>query len=216
MLVAADVLSWAAVMAIPGPDIVAIGSQVARHGHRAGFATALGAALGVSLWSVLSLVGISALLLAVPALAVILPVLGSAVLILLGMLALRSAARPAGGGGVRYVGEAPAPAPGQASGQASAWRSMRLGLVTNLSNPKALVFFTSFFTPLMNHYDGAAEKAAMLALLLAVSLLIFSTMSVVLKAASSSPLANPPAARFLPGVIFVLIGAYYLADALGT
>ncbi|WP_115684609.1 LysE family translocator [Corynebacterium senegalense] len=210
MLVAADVLSWAAVMAIPGPDIVAIGSQVARHGHRAGFATALGAALGVSLWSVLSLVGISALLLAVPALAVILPVLGSAVLILLGLLALRGAARPAGGGGVRYVGEASAP------DRASAWRSVRLGLVTNLSNPKALVFFTSFFTPLMNHYDGAAAKAAMLALLLAVSLLIFSTMSVVLKAASSSPLANLPAVRFLPGAIFVLIGSYYLADALGV
>lgn len=212
MLVAADVLSWAAVMAIPGPDIVAIGSQVARYGHRAGFATALGAALGVSLWSVLSLVGISALLFAVPALAVILPALGSGVLILLGLLALKGAARPAGGGGIRYVGEAPAPAPDRAS----AWRSVRLGLVTNLSNPKALVFFTSFFIPLMNHYDGAAAKAAMLALLLAVSLLIFSTMSVMLRAASSSPLASLPAVRFLPGAIFVLIGAYYLADALGA
>ena len=76
-------------MALPGPDIVAIGTQVSRHGHRAGFATATGATVGVATWSILSLAGITALLTAVPALSVILPVLGSSVLIVLGLLAIQ-------------------------------------------------------------------------------------------------------------------------------
>ena len=208
----ADVLSWATVMAIPGPDIVAIGTQVARHGHRAGFATSLGATVGVATWSVLSLVGISALLAAVPTLGVVLPVIGSAVLILLGLLALQDASRtqPAG-----RPGSDAAVAVGPASADGTAWRSFRLGLVTNLSNPKALVFFTSFFTPLMSHYPGAAAKATTLSLLLAVSFLIFSAMSVLMKVAASSRHAQHPALRFLPGAVFILIGSYYLADTLG-
>ena len=38
----ADFLSWALVMAMPGPDIISIGLQTSRYGLRAGFWTALG------------------------------------------------------------------------------------------------------------------------------------------------------------------------------
>lgn len=200
----ADILSWATIMAIPGPDIVAIGSQVTRYGFRAGFATALGATLGVATWSVLSLAGISALLLAVPALATALPVIGSAVLVVLGLVALRDATRrdPGTTGDPGAVGASPL-------------RSVRLGLTTNLSNPKALVFFTSFFTPLMNHYSGPAHKAGMLGLLLAVSLITFSAMSVALRTAANSPLARIPGLRFLPGLAFIIIGGFYMWESVG-
>lgn len=238
-----DILSWAAVMALPGPDIVAIGTQASRHGHRAGFATATGATVGVATWSILSLAGITALLTAIPALSVILPVLGSSVLIVLGLLAIKgalSAQRAATQGAATRattvnrsspessVADLPVPAGSTpaapatpttqsitAAQHAPVWfRAFRLGLVTNLSNPKALVFFSSFFTPLMNHYSGVSGKASMLGILLLVSLMIFSAMSIVMKAASHVPAAHHPALKFLPGVVFLIIGTYYLIETI--
>lgn len=156
-------------MALPGPDIVAIGTQVSRHGHRAGFATATGATVGVATWSILSLAGITALLTAVPALSVILPVLGSSVLIVLGLLAIkgalsaqRAATRattvnrsspessvadlPVPAGSTPAAPATPTTQSTTAAQHAPVWfRAFRLGLITNLSNPKALVFFSSFF-----------------------------------------------------------------------
>ncbi|MDK8664961.1 LysE family transporter [Corynebacterium propinquum] len=233
-----DILSWAAVMALPGPDIVAIGTQVSRHGHRAGFATATGATVGVATWSILSLAGITALLTAVPALSVILPVLGSSVLIVLGLLAIkgalsaqRAATRattvnrsspessvadlPVPAGSTTGAPATPTTQSTTAAQHAPVWfRAFRLGLITNLSNPKALVFFSSFFTPLMNHYSGVSGKASMLGILLLVSLMIFSAMSIVMKAASHVPAAHHPALKFLPGVVFLIIGTYYLIETI--
>lgn len=213
----ADILSWAIFMALPGPDIVAIGTQVSRNGRAAGLKTALGAALGVATWSVLSLVGITALLAAVPALAAALPILGSIVLVVLGLLALRSALRrhPEPSAAAEVVeGENPAKRRSRLQFSGLNKRPLRLGLITNLSNPKALVFFTSIFTPMMQHYDGLPAKAWLLALLLTITVAVFSTMSLIIGAVSASPLSRLPAMRFIPGAAFLLIGGYYLIESL--
>ena len=206
----ADFLSWALVMAMPGPDIISIGLQTSRYGLRAGFWTALGAALGVAVWSVLSLVGIEALLVAVPTLRVVLPMVGGVVLVILGVLALRDAARPASNHSDQVVTES---IPSARSPETGTWaKSLRLGFVTNISNPKALVFFTSFFTQMMSHYAGFSQKSLVLGLLLVVTLLVFLMMSVLLKAAANSPLARIPAVRFLPGIVFISIGVFYIFE----
>lgn len=203
----ADFLSWTLVMAMPGPDIISIGLQTSRYGQRAGFWTALGAALGVAVWSVLSLVGIEAVLVAVPPLRVMLPVVGCVVLVILGVLALRDAA-----GRSRHQQPQVATSSAQRQGADTRVKSLRLGFVTNISNPKALVFFTSFFTQMMSHYSGFNQKALVLGSLLFVTLFVFLTMSVLLRLAAHSPLARIPAIRFLPGVIFVCIGVFYFAE----
>lgn len=201
----ADFLSWGLVMAMPGPDIISIGMQTARYGQRAGFWTALGAALGVAVWSVLSLLGIEALFNAVPMLRDVLPLIGCAVLVVLGVLALRSAARPAPGRNDQS-------AKVQHSKSGTWFRSLRLGFVTNISNPKALVFFTSFFTPMMSKYYGFDHKLLALSMLLLITLLVFCVMSVLLKVAADSPIARIPAIRYIPGVIFIGIGVYYFTQ----
>lgn len=208
--VVADFLSWALVMAMPGPDIISIGLRTSRYGLRAGFWTALGAALGVAVWSVLSLVGIEALLVAVPTLRVVLPMVGCVVLVILGLLSLRDAAKPARNHVNQVVAES---MPSARSLESGTWaKSLRLGFVTNISNPKALVFFTSFFTQMMSHYTGFSQKSLVLGLLLVVTLLVFLMMSVLLKAAANSPLARIPTIRFLPGIVFISIGVFYLFE----
>ncbi|WP_431604290.1 LysE family transporter [Corynebacterium accolens] len=80
---------------MPGPDDHFYRFANLVYGLRAGFWTAFGAALGVAVWSVLSLIGIEALLVAVPTLRVVLPMVGCVVLVISGVLALRDAAMPA-------------------------------------------------------------------------------------------------------------------------
>lgn len=204
-----DVLTWATVMAIPGPDIVAIGTQTSRFGQRAGFWTALGAMLGVATWSVLALLGIEALLHVVPALSVVLPLAGSVALMLLGAFGLWGSVKAAKGTSKSNEEQEVASVAARTAGA-----SVRLGYVTNISNPKALVFFTSFFTPMMSHYDGLAEKLSMLGLLLGVTLLVFSAMSVLIRVAAKTKLRNIPGLQYLPGIIFLGIGLFYFVETL--
>ncbi|MCQ4614554.1 LysE family translocator [Corynebacterium pseudogenitalium] len=204
-----DVLTWATVMAIPGPDIVAIGTQTSRYGQRAGFWTALGAMLGVATWSILALLGIEALLHVVPALSVVLPLAGSVALMLLGAFGLWGSVEAAKGTSKSNEEQEVASVAARTAGA-----SVRLGYVTNISNPKALVFFTSFFTPMMSHYDGLAEKLSMLGLLLGVTLLVFSAMSVLIRVAAKTQLRNIPGLQYLPGIIFLGIGLFYFVETL--
>lgn len=204
-----DVLTWATVMAIPGPDIVAIGTQTSRYGQRAGFWTALGAMLGVATWSVLALLGIEAILHVVPALSVVLPLAGSVALMLLGAFGLWGSVRRAKGASKSNEEQGVASVAARTAGA-----SVRLGYVTNISNPKALVFFTSFFTPMMSHYEGLAEKLSMLGLLLGVTLLVFSAMSVLIQVAAKTQLRNIPGLQYLPGIIFLGIGLFYFVETL--
>lgn len=204
-----DVLTWATVMAIPGPDIVAIGTQTSRYGQRAGFWTALGAMLGVATWSILALLGIEAILHVVPALSVVLPLAGSVALMLLGAFGLWGSVRRAKGASKSTEEQEVASVAARTAGA-----SVRLGYVTNISNPKALVFFTSFFTPMMSHYDGLAEKLSMLGLLLGVTLLVFSAMSVLIQVAAKTQLRKIPGLQYLPGIIFLGIGLFYFVETL--
>lgn len=204
-----DVLTWATVMAIPGPDIVAIGTQTSRFGQRAGFWTALGAMLGVATWSILALLGIEALLHVVPALSVVLPLAGSVALMLLGAFGLWGSVRRAKGASKSNEEQEVTSVTARTAGA-----SVRLGYVTNISNPKALVFFTSFFTPMMSHYDGLTEKLSMLGLLLGVTLLVFSAMSVLIQVATRTQLRNIPGLQYLPGIIFLGIGLFYFVETL--
>lgn len=204
-----DVLTWATVMAIPGPDIVAIGTQTSRYGQRAGFWTALGAMLGVATWSILALLGIEAILHVVPALSVVLPLAGSVALMLLGAFGLWGSVRRAKGASKSTEEQEVASVAARTAGA-----SVRLGYVTNISNPKALVFFTSFFTPMMSHYEGLAEKLSMLGLLLGVTLLVFSAMSVLIQVAARTQLRNIPGLQYLPGIIFLGIGLFYFVETL--
>lgn len=204
-----DVLTWATVMAIPGPDIVAIGTQTSRFGQRAGCWTALGAMLGVATWSILALLGIEALLHVVPTLSVVLPLAGSVALMLLGAFGLWGSVRRAKGTSKSNEEQEVASVAARTAGA-----SVRLGYATNISNPKALVFFTSFFTPMMSHYDGLAEKLSMLGLLLGVTLLVFSAMSVLIQVAAKTQLRNIPGLQYLPGIIFLGIGLFYFVETL--
>ncbi len=119
--------------ASPGPAfIVALQESVARD-RRAGVVAAVGIALGSFLWALLVVLGVGLLLQQAGWLYGTLRLLGGLYLIYLGICLWRGAAQP-----LALPGAAGA-APG------SVLRSLRLGLLTQLVNPKAAVFFGSIF-----------------------------------------------------------------------
>ena len=119
----------ALVIVTPGQDTALTVRNTLLGGRAAGVLTALGVAAGQATWTVATGIGVGALLVAWQPAFLALRIAGGAYLVVLGVQALWSAARPKP---VRL--ESPARPRG---------RAFRQGLLSNLGNPKMLVFFTS-------------------------------------------------------------------------
>lgn len=119
--------------ASPGPAFVVSLQETLAKDRRAGVAAAVGIALGSFLWALLVLLGVGLVLQQAGWLYGALRLLGGLYLIYLGICLWRGAAQTLA---------LPAAAKGP---PASGLRSLRLGLLTQLVNPKAAVFFGSIF-----------------------------------------------------------------------
>lgn len=126
---------WVLTVMTPGPNFFATVHSAIRHGRVHGLATAGGIAAGTFLWATASLFGIAALFAAAGWLYGAVKLAGAAYLIVVGVQMWRAAGRPPES---ELEVTVAAPPPG-------AWRAFRFGLVTDLANPKAAVFFTSLF-----------------------------------------------------------------------
>jgi threonine/homoserine/homoserine lactone efflux protein len=120
----------AVVICTPGQDTALTIRNALSGGRRSGLATALGVALGQSVWTVAAAAGLVAVLRASQPAFTALRFAGAAYLVYLGLQSLFAAARS---GDPRHP-----PATRTTPGG-----SLRQGLVSNLANPKMAVFFTS-------------------------------------------------------------------------
>lgn len=122
----------------PGPNFLVVSQTSVRDSRRAGLLSASGVALAAVVWSLAALVGVSLLFEKAAWLYSGLKLLGGAYLVYLGVQSWRHAGVPL---------EARAGVP---ETQASPWRTVRTGFVTNLTNPKSAVFFGSIFAALLS------------------------------------------------------------------
>lgn len=143
-------LIWMVAVAAPGPDMVLVLQQSITRSRRAGLLAALGITTGATVWLLGALFGLSALLQALPWLMSWLELLGGLMLILIGATGLRSwrAARRRGASSDATTAQQQAVGRDRTAAPAGADAYLR-GLATNLSNPKALVFFGAIFSPFL-------------------------------------------------------------------
>lgn len=141
----------------PGADTMLVIRNVLRGGRADGLATTFGIVSGLLVHASLSAVGVSMLLANSVAAFQALKLAGAAYLIWLGIRSLRAAAHSGGPG--------PATAAG---GRASARRSFREGLLTNLLNPKVVVFYIAFLPQFIDAGDAVLAKSLLLAAMHAV------------------------------------------------
>ena len=144
----------AALMTIsPGADTFLVVRNALRGGRRDGFVTALGISSGLYFHAILSALGVSAVLAHSAGAFLALKMAGAAYLAWLGIQSLRSG-----------LGRVPAAAPGDVpAARVTRLRSFREGLLTNLLNPKVIVFYLA----LLPQFVGPGEPVLARSLLLA-------------------------------------------------
>lgn len=118
----------------PGPDVLFVIANGMRHRVRGAIASSLGICAGSVLHAFAAALGISALIAASPTLFELLRYAGAAYLAYLGLQAVRSWWR--NGYSERRADDADARIPG-----VSVWIVFRQGLITNVLNPKVVVFY---------------------------------------------------------------------------
>ncbi|HET6718174.1 MAG TPA: leucine efflux protein LeuE [Rhodocyclaceae bacterium] len=164
------VLGTIFIVLLPGPNSLYVMTIASRFGIAAGYRGALGIFLGDLILMVLSATGAASLLQTTPALFLLVKYAGAAYLAWMGCGLLRAALvmwrRPAGD---------PAPPPALDDS-----RPFRSALIISLMNPKAILFFVSFFIQFVDPaYAFPALSFAILGLIVQIcsfaylSLLIF-------------------------------------------
>lgn len=129
------------IVLLPGPNSMYVLSVAAQRGVRAGYRGACGVFLGDAILMVLSAAGVASLLRASPALFYVIKYIGAAYLAWIGFQMLRGALR-------RWSAKSGEPAPAAVTEPSAADRAtdpFRKALLISLLNPKAILFFVSFF-----------------------------------------------------------------------
>ena len=129
------VLGTVFIVLLPGPNSLYVLSLASQRGVRAGYMGACGIFVGDAILMVLSATGVASLLQASPGLFMVLRYIGAAYLAWLGLGLLRAA-------WAMWLVRAPAPA---AQSGVDATRPFHAALAISLMNPKAIMFFVSFF-----------------------------------------------------------------------
>ena len=195
--------AFAAVVTItPGLDTMLVVRTAAVSGRRAAFATAGGIMLGCLAWAVASALGITALLTASRVAYEVLRWAGAGCLCWLGLCYL----------GVRTLwrhrrptaGEAPEPVAERSPG-----RAFRIGLTTNLLNPKVGVFYLSVLPQFLPHGVSPLLASTAMALVHNVEGLVWFTGLVFVVGRAARLLSRPAVRRRLDqltGVVFLAFG----------
>ncbi len=120
----------------PGPSFVLVARTSVAVSRSDGLATAIGMGVGGTVFAILTLLGLQAVLLSIPALYMVLKVLGGIYLVYLALIIWRDAKQSVD-------------VDSDYKASASMYRSFKLGLITQLSNPKTAIFYGSVFAALL-------------------------------------------------------------------
>lgn len=184
---------------LPGPDFVAVVRSSIAEGTRAGLLTALGVSMGLAFYATLSLLGLSAILVQYQWLAWAVRILGGCYLIYLGYtLAFNRSPT------IEVHGQ-------RMDQKGNPWL---FGLFVSLTNPKAIVLFTSVFVTSVSDTMPIWVMATMVALVFGTTLIWYGLVSLFL---SSNAVAIRLQTSFhwierTAGVCFIAIGGRILLD----
>lgn len=187
-------------LVLPGPDFIAVVRSSMAHGTRHGLLTTLGVSAGLGFYASLSLLGLSAVLIEYHWLAFALRVLGGLYLAYLG---------------IRLLFTRPEPIEIGTADGAQRSTPLLFGFLVTLTNPKAIVLFTSVFATSVTGDMPYWVMGAMVALVVLSAGTWYTLVSLFM---SSAPVIR----RFsrakhwierAAGVCFIGIGGRILADS---
>ncbi len=169
---------WVVACLTPGPNVLFFAATVLSASRAAILSAAAGILTGTAIWGLSGLLGLFWLFEAVPVLAIGIKIAGAAYLIYVGLRIVRQNWRAAP---ALAAGAAIRPRP-----PLSVRRAFVTGLLTNLSNPKSLVFVTSLFAVTHLAQKPLGVGLAGVGLMLAISTVYYVLCALVLTAAPAA------------------------------
>ncbi|ASJ98756.1 lysine transporter LysE [Shewanella marisflavi] len=196
-----------ALLLIPGPDMLLIASSSLSYGKKVGIYASFGNATSGLILTLLAALGVSALIAVTPLALELLRIIGGLYLLKMGWDCLRAT---------------PAQTPELVQEDKIAKQLYRRAVVSNLLNPKALLFFVLFLPQFVSSQLAVSSAQQMLALGLVLNLmgLVFNLMLVALVGSLGQSLLNNEKFRVnqnkFMGVIFISLAFWLLASQLQT
>jgi threonine/homoserine/homoserine lactone efflux protein len=187
-----------ALIATPGQDMMYVISRSLVQGRAAGLASAAGVCLGILVHTALAALGVGALLRASPELFLVLRLGGAAYLAWLGFRMLLAPSREA--------------LPGRSPERASLASLVRQGMVSNVMNPKIILFFVAFLPQFVDPASAhpTRDLAFLGCLYAAMALPVKSAVGLAAGALSERLRRTPAALAWMhraSGAILVALGA---------
>lgn len=202
------IVSWAAVAGMtltalatvltPGPNMMYLVSRSIGQGRTAGLISLGGTAVGFLVYLTLANVGLAVVFVAVPWLFMGFKAAGAAYLAYLAWQALRP-----GGRGLFETTELP---------QDSGWKLFRMGLLTNLLNPKAAIMYLALIPQFIDPERGhtAAQGFLLGGIQISVSVAVNAAIVVAAGAVAGLILRRPTWAQWQRRITGTLLGAVAL------
>ncbi len=158
---------FAVALISPGPDFMMISTMALSRGRMAAILAALGITLGSLVYVALCLFGLSILLTKMHGVLMLVRVCGSAYLIYLAVQLWRASFK------TQSSWESPVSAP-------STRNPFLVGFITNMTNPKAIAFFTSIFTLTLPPDANLATQATIVLMMAFMPIVWFGIVACVL------------------------------------
>jgi threonine efflux protein len=156
----------------PGPDFFFVTQSAIRQSRSHALFAALGISLSILVWSVCALSGLHFLFQKMAWLQQVLMTLGGIYLLYLGYLMLKSVFKV-------QTSDAPHIQKTVRVNSDSHLKLLRQGFLTNMANPKALVYFSSVFALAIDTQAGWSTQMSLLSLVFVESLLWFALVAVI-------------------------------------
>lgn len=192
----------------PGPDIILIAKSSASTTRRNTIHIIAGISLGIVLWVVLTLLGFTVLVEQFPWIQQVLMLIGGLFLAKMGWAMLS--------GGLRSLKQSSALEDVQA--QSSAQKNyFLLGLFTNLSNPKTLIYFSSVFSLALSSSASEYLKAQLAVIIPLQTFLTFVLLMLLLSQPKIKAVYQRSGSYIdiLSGALFLIFALWLGYDAIG-
>jgi len=189
----------------PGVDTMMVLRNTLRGGARDGLVSSLGICLGLFVHATLSAVGISAVLLYSATAFSVLKIIGACYLLWLGFSSLKSFWH------ARYDIQKHK----TITMPFRVWRSLREGFLSNVLNPKAIIFYMAFLPQFIDPQGWALGQSLYLASLHFVVGTVWQGILVAMICSASTVMMNPKVRQKLDlfsGLVMLFLGARLLLE----
>lgn len=187
----------------PGPNFIMVVNTSISDSRRAGVYTSLGVATGSGLFALAGMLGLILLINSLPNFAIVIQILGGSYLVWLGYNMILSARKsPSTDSSINAV-QLPA---------LSSFSAYRLGLLTNLTNPKAWAFYFSLFTLVMTPETPLWSKVLLNIAMFGLSFVWYALVAVLITDNRIRPmfLRVQPVVQSVLGVVLIWLGGRLL------